>query len=116
MFVDDHARLMHMADAAQKALEFVRDRHREDLDSDHMLRFALARAVQIIIENALGISGEFQKQHPEIPWKDIMAAKNHILHIGSNVLWDTATLEIPALLEQFRQIGASGELLESGIK
>ncbi|MHB9028025.1 MAG: DUF4147 domain-containing protein [Candidatus Latescibacterota bacterium] len=113
--MDDHTRFMNMADAAQKAFEFVKGRRREDLDSDPMFQFALARAIQIIVENTLGISEEFQKQHPGIPWKEIIAAKNHVLHISPSVLWDTATLEIPALLEQFLQINDSKDNTEPGI-
>lgn len=41
---DDRVRLLHMTDALSRAVNFVRTRNRDDLDSDPMLGFALAIA------------------------------------------------------------------------
>jgi hypothetical protein len=45
MSPDDRWRIAHMIEAAEQALAFVVGRQRADLDTDVMLRLALARAV-----------------------------------------------------------------------
>ena len=48
----DETRLLDMLDAARKAREFVKDRTRDDLDSNDMLALALVRLLEIVGEAA----------------------------------------------------------------
>ena len=68
MFEDDSVRIKHVLDAAREAIEFVKDRSRQDLDNDRKLNLALVRLLEIIGEAARGISQEFRRQHPNLPW------------------------------------------------
>lgn len=43
MLKDDQIRLRHMLDAGRKALSFVKDRSRDNLDSEEMLALAVVR-------------------------------------------------------------------------
>ena len=65
---DDIVRVRHATDAARKALSFVKDRCREDLDSDEMLALSLIRLLEVIGEAAIGISNEIRESHPDVPW------------------------------------------------
>ncbi len=44
---DDQVRLTHMLDAAEDAINFTRDKTREDLDLDRMLTLALVKSIEI---------------------------------------------------------------------
>jgi uncharacterized protein with HEPN domain len=49
---EDRVRIGHMIEAGEHALRFAAGRNRPDLDSDHMLLFALVRAIEIVGEAA----------------------------------------------------------------
>ncbi|HEX4888753.1 MAG TPA: hypothetical protein VFW37_00050 [Alphaproteobacteria bacterium] len=49
---DDAIRIRHMIEAAETTQNFIAGRLRSDLDTDQMLSFALARAIEIIGEAA----------------------------------------------------------------
>lgn len=45
---DDSIRLLHMLDAAKESEFFVRDKTRDDLDSDRKLVLALVKSIETI--------------------------------------------------------------------
>jgi len=55
--------------------------------------------IQITGEAANGISMEFQKSHPSIPWKDIIAMRHLLVHqyfgIDKDEVWNTARQDLP---------------------
>jgi uncharacterized protein with HEPN domain len=79
----------------------------DDLDTDLMLRFALVRAIEIVGEAASKLSLEMRAAAPSIHWPAIVAMRNRLVHayfdIDHDVLWKTATEEIPALLSALRR-------------
>lgn len=74
----------------------------DDLDRDRMLLFAVVRAVEIVGEAAAKTSAETQAQLPDVPWASIVGMRNRLIHgyfdINTEILWKTATVEVPALL------------------
>lgn len=52
MQIEDGIRVRHMINAAESATGFIKGRARPDLDTDVMLQFALARAVEVVGEAA----------------------------------------------------------------
>ncbi len=105
---DDAVRIRHMIDAAEAAKGFVLGRRRCDLETDLMLRFALVRAVEIIGEAASKIRPESRALAPALPWPALIAMRNRLVHayfeIDHDILWKTATTEIPDLLSLLRAI------------
>ena len=91
-----------MVEAGQAALKFIAGRRREDLDTDTMLRFALLRAIEIMGEAASKVSQHTRVATPSVPWADIVSMRNRLIHayfdIDPEVVWKTATEEIPAIL------------------
>jgi uncharacterized protein with HEPN domain len=71
---DDSIRLRHMLDAAREAESFVRDKAREDLESDRKLVLALVKSIEIIGEAATKTSQHCRGELPHIPWADICGA------------------------------------------
>ena len=110
---DDVIRLRHMIDAAESAQQFVAGRSRGDLDSHSMLLFAPVRAIEIVGEAASRISPDARMALPSIPWAEIISMRNRLAHgyfdIDADILWKTATVEIPELLALLsRAYGRSG--------
>jgi uncharacterized protein with HEPN domain len=91
-----------MIEAAQTAQRFIVGRQRADLDSDEMLLFAVVQAIQIVGQAATHISAETRAAAPAVPWARIIGMRNRLVHayadINHEVVWQTATVEIPAVL------------------
>ncbi len=63
-----------------EAIEMASDRTRADLDSDRMLELSLPRLVEIVGEAAARISDETREAHAGIPWREIIAMRNRLIH------------------------------------
>ena len=105
---NDRARLQHMLDNAKIACQFAEGKTRDDIDTDHQLRLALDRAVEIIGEAAGHITDELQSETPEIPWGDIKGTRLIVAHryyeLDHDILWETVTDHLPPLIGQLEAI------------
>jgi uncharacterized protein with HEPN domain len=109
-----------MRDAAMKAVAFVADKFRKQLDEDEKLSLALVRLVEIIGEAASKVSPEFQARHSDIQWRDIIGTRNRLIHaydaVNLDILWKIVREDLPPLITSLqRAIGeeASGADRES---
>ena len=99
-----------MIEAAEAVATFVSGRSRADVDTDSMLLFAGVRAIEIIGEAASKVSQETRAAVPAVPWVQIAAMRNRLIHayfdIDRDILWRTAIEEVPALLTLLRTLAA----------
>lgn len=100
---DELIRLRHMRDHAAEAIAMVSGKNRDDLDNDRMLELALVRLMEIIGEAAGRITPETRAKLPNIPWSDVVAMRNRLIHgydsIDHDILWDTIDHDLPSLQE-----------------
>ena len=86
---------------------FVYGRERADLDSDQMLFCAVVRAIEVLGEAASRISEEAKADFVEVPWVSVVGMRNRLVHgyfdINADLVWKTATTEIPALITPLRR-------------
>ena len=108
---EDIIRIRHMLDAARKAAEFVRSRHRNDLDRDEQLAFSLTHLLEIIGEAAGKVSAESQKANPAIPWPKIVGMRNRLIHayfdIDLDEIWRTVQEDLPPLIADLERVVSS---------
>lgn len=80
----DPAHLWDMLDAARAIVEFTKDLALEEFLAPEIdreiTRLAVERELEILGEAARRVSSRFRKDHPEIPWKDIVGLRNVISH------------------------------------
>lgn len=109
---EDRIRLQHIVEAAQQAQKFVEGRRREDLETDRQLLFALVRCIEIIGEAGSKVSPSTQSQHPEVPWPQMSAMRNRLIHayfdVNTQLIWDTVADDLPPLIEQLQTILSKG--------
>ncbi len=109
---EDRVRLLHMIEAAEAVAQFLTGRSHDDFDRDQMLRFAVVRAIEILGEAANKISPETRAAVPQVPWSAIVATRNRLIHgyfdIDTEVVWKTATAEIPVLVPLLRVLADAG--------
>jgi uncharacterized protein with HEPN domain len=105
---EDFVRFRHMLDAAREAQGFVLEYGRAALDTNRMLVLAVVKDVEIIGEAASKISEESRKQYPQIPWRDIIDMRNHLIHayfkIDINQVWSTIQEDLPPLIADLEKI------------
>lgn len=99
---DDRLRLQHMLDASQEAVRFTQGKNRDELDHDRVLALALVKLIEIVGEAASRVTAESQRAHPNVPWRDIVAMRNRLIHgyfdVDLDRVWDTVTDDFPPLL------------------
>jgi len=98
----DDAYVLDMLLAARKVLEFTKDIEWERFQRDDLVQNAVMRQIQIIGEAARKISPEYQGDHPEVPWRDIVGMRNRLVHEYFRILprrvWDVVQKDIPQLI------------------
>ncbi len=101
---DDATRLHHILDSARMAVRFAAGHTGDDLLTDDMLFLALTRLLEIIGEAAAGVSAEFKSAHPEIPWRQMSAMRNRLIHgyfdVNRRLVWETVTGDLPPVIHQ----------------
>lgn len=105
---DDLVYVGHMLDTARSVVSKVAGKSRPEFDADENLRLALVHLLQTFGESARRVSPEFQKSHPQIPWKNIIGMRHKVvhdyLHVDYDVVWTVATAPVPPLLSELEKI------------
>ena len=118
----DRDRLTDIVEAIRRIGEKLPGTKKEFLGSELYQVWVLYH-VQIIGEAANKISKRFQKAHPDIPWKDIIAMRHLLVHqyfgIDLDEVWNTAKNDLPRLEQQvlnlLKPVPAESELTEDDI-
>ena len=105
---DDLIRMRYMLDAAKEALSFARNKTRGDLDSERMLVLSIVKAIEIIGEAASKVTQETREAYTELPWANIIAMRNRLIHVYFDIdldrVWDTVTDDLPPLIGSLERI------------
>ena len=103
----DGERLADIIEAAEK-ISIRAGRGRQAFDADEDVQIVLVHLIQVIGEAASGLSDELTSAHPEVPWRQIVAIRNRVVHgyfeVDLDILWDVATIDVPHLAGQVRTI------------
>jgi uncharacterized protein with HEPN domain len=100
----DDAALFDMLQAAQGVLRHATGKTRDDYEREELLRDAVERKIEIVGEAARRLSKGFREQHPQVPWRVIMATCHILAHdydeVDNDIVWRIVTDHIPPLIEQ----------------
>ncbi|MBA3966749.1 MAG: DUF86 domain-containing protein [Nitrospirales bacterium] len=74
----------------------------------------------VIGEAAVHIPDEICARNQEIPWADMYAVRNFVVHeyfgIGERVLWDTIHEDLPGIVEPLRRLLLGGRRIDRGLR
>jgi uncharacterized protein with HEPN domain len=105
---DDSTRLGHIFDAICAIEKYVSGVDKPAFLANGMMQDAVMRQIEIVGEAARLISDELQEKHPELPWSEMRAIRNKIVHdyleVNADVIWDTAQTDLPALKAQIEKL------------
>ena len=100
--------LEHISEAIDRAIGYLQDNADfASFQEDHRNQDAVVRNIEIIGEAASRIqkSGpEFTVQHPEVPWTQMRAMRNLVIHeyfsLDLKIIWSTIKNDLPSLKRQ----------------
>jgi uncharacterized protein with HEPN domain len=83
------------------AIEEFTARGRREFDQNRVNQVWIVHHLLIIGEAARGLSEELRGATPDVPWADIIAMRNLLIHeyfgIDRNEVWSTAVNDLPIL-------------------
>ena len=93
--------LEDIVSAIEKIERFAGGMHFQDFAHDEKTVFAIIRALEIIGEAAKGVPEAMRSGHPDIPWKEMAATRDKLIHAYSGVdlevVWNTIQQDLPPL-------------------
>lgn len=96
--------LDQMRSHAIEAVNILEGKERNDLDQDRLINLALSRLLEIIGEAANRIPEAYQEEHEEIPWRQIISARNRLIHgydnVDFDILWNIIKIDLPQLINK----------------
>ncbi len=97
----DRLFLLDIVEAADAIVEHIGDRDELSLLADRTARAAVLHELTVIGEAAARVSSATRDGHPEVPWPEIVAFRNVVIHeyfgLSWPIIWVTATGDVPEL-------------------
>jgi len=95
-------------DAIKRIEGYLRGVDKDAFEENRMMQDAVMHQIEIIGEASNRISDEFQDKYPELPWMQMRAIRNKIVHdyreVNLSVIWDTAKNDLPSLKKQIKKL------------
>lgn len=98
----DDAYLLDMLLTARRALQHVDGMDEAAFLKDALRQDAVLRCLGIVGEAAGRVSAEFQAEHANIAWREMVALRNRLIHeylqVNLTVVWRTVRDDLPRLI------------------
>ena len=83
-------------------MHFIRDLDFEEFEADVEKQFAVTHALFLLGEASKALSAETTSAAPEIDWSALARMRDRLAHhywtVANRVVWDTASTNVPELL------------------
>jgi uncharacterized protein with HEPN domain len=100
--------LSDILQASKNVALHIGGRSRDDFIANPTVRAAVLHELTVIGEAAARIPAAMRNRHPAIPWADVIAFRNIIVHayfgLSWPLVWETATRDLPDLERQVAEI------------
>ncbi len=101
-YVDD------MLTFATKVLAYTKGLNKRQFIEHEMVYDAVLRNLELIGEAAAHIPDDVRADHPDIPWRMIVATRNRVIHaylgIDQDTIWSIVQDDVPRLLESLKKL------------
>lgn len=100
--------LSDILEAAANVALHIGARSRDDFMADRTVRAAVLHELTVIGEAASRVPATLRDRYASIPWADIVAFRNIVVHeyfgLSWPLIWDTATRDVPDLERQVSEM------------
>ena len=94
--------LSDMLDFEEKARRYTRGLTQTAFVENAMIYDATLRNLELIGEAATHVPAEVRGQCPEVPWRQVIATRNRLIHaylgIDDDTLWSIIETDLPVLM------------------
>ncbi|MDR0873674.1 MAG: DUF86 domain-containing protein [Prevotellaceae bacterium] len=106
--VRDKGRLEHILESIDYAFEFTHNVTFEEYQANNMMRFAVAKNLEIIGEASYKLTKEFCTKHADVEWQTIIKLRHVLVHgyylLEDIVIWEIVQNDLPPLKQKIQQI------------
>ena len=92
---------------AEKVLSYTDGFDQEGFEADGKIYDATIRNLELIGEAATNIPEQVRNSTPLIPWRQVVATRNRLIHgylgIDNDILWSIIIDDIPHLLKELKK-------------
>ena len=100
--------LEDMIGFAEKALAYTNGLDQNGFVASGLNYDATLRNLELMGEAATHIPATIRDAHPAIPWRQLIATRNRLIHgylgIDNDTLWSIITDDLPVLLSELRKL------------
>ena len=97
-----------MIGSSESALSYAEGLGKDEFLSAQLNYDAVLWNITLIGEAASNVPGVVTGPHPEIPWREIVGTRHHLVHgyfrINQDIVWDIVDTHLPTLLPQLRTL------------
>ena len=108
----DEEYLGHIEKAALEIRAHTAGLSQAEYEADTKTQRAVERNLQVIGEAAHKLSAPCKQTHADIPWNDIYAARNVVVHhyfgVNQRIVWDILQEDLPPLLSKVQAVLGRG--------
>lgn len=105
---DDTIYLEHIENNLKRIIFYASGISREAFLENIQLQDACIRQIEIMGEATKRVSDSFKERHSEVPWKDMAAMRDKLIHdyidVDLNIVYQTVAVDIPLLLPVIEKI------------
>ncbi len=104
--------VMDILESINKIEKYIEGLNYEQFVKDEKTKDAVVRNLEIIGEAANQIPKEIQQKFSNVPWAQIIAMRNRMIHgyfaIDYRIVWDIVKIDIPLLKKELELILQKG--------
>uniref|UniRef100_A0A7C4YR00 DUF86 domain-containing protein n=1 Tax=candidate division WOR-3 bacterium TaxID=2052148 RepID=A0A7C4YR00_UNCW3 len=104
--------IMEIMESINKIENYIEGLNYEQFVRDEKTKDAVVRNLEIIGEAANQIPKEIQQKFSNVPWAQIIAMRNRMIHgyfaIDYRIVWDIVKIDIPSLKKELELILQKG--------
>jgi len=98
---DDSVYLRHILDEIAFLKRISAGRTLDDLINDDYFSHAVRSAIEVIGEAATNVPDRIKSENPDIPWREMAALRNRIIHgyfrIDYSIVWNVIVQDLPEI-------------------
>ncbi|MCL4530845.1 MAG: DUF86 domain-containing protein [Chloroflexi bacterium] len=101
-------RISDILECIQRITTYTQDMTQNEFQADQKTIDAVLRNLEIIGEAARLIPEKITKQYPDIPWDEMRAMRNIVIHeyfgVNLNIIWHTTQVNLPSIVDSLKEI------------
>ncbi len=105
-------RITDILECIEHIATYTQDMTLGEFQADQKSIDAVLRNLEIIGEAANHVPKEVVKRYPDLPWEEMRAMRNIVIHeyfgVNLNIIWHTIQVNLPSIVDRLKEILKKG--------